>query len=174
MGFTLMQQWYFSVIIPTYNRAKTLQDTLLKYRQQTLQKSRFEIIVVDDGSTDETADVVKELQHDSPYRLILIQQQNQGPGQARNKAIAQAAGNICFITGDDILPDDDLLWQHLKMHVAHPEEHISVLGFIDWDPSIPCMPVMHYITDVASHQFGFPLLEGGPQTTTFFIPQTFH
>jgi hypothetical protein len=87
----------FSVIIPTYNRAALLREALDTVFAQTF--TDYEVIVVDDGSTDETTSVV------SRYggRIRFFKQQNQGPGAARNLGIANARGKyIAFLDSDDI------------------------------------------------------------------------
>lgn len=86
-----------SVIIPTYNRANLIGETL----EALLRQSRLpdEIIVVDDGSTDNTAEVVHAL--DPTIRLI--RQENAGPAVARNRGLAEASGEfIQFFDSDDI------------------------------------------------------------------------
>lgn len=90
-----------SVIIPTYNRAGTIERTLKSVLSQTLPS--LEVIVVDDGSTDRTAEVLL------PYRdrIHLIRQDNQGPSAAKNSGIKAATGDIlAFLDSDDCwLPD---------------------------------------------------------------------
>ncbi len=86
-----------SVVIPTYNNAALLHETLDGVRQQTFKD--FEIIVVDDGSTDNTAEVVKR--YDPTLRFV--QQSNQGPAAARNQGVSLAQGEfIAFCDHDDV------------------------------------------------------------------------
>lgn len=92
-----------SVCIPTYNRKKYLLETLNSIRKQSFQD--FEIIIVDDGSTDGTEDTIKKI--DLPIRYYW--QENSGDAAARNKLIDLAHGEyIAFIDSDDLYTDDAL------------------------------------------------------------------
>jgi len=100
-----------SVIIPTYNAAKYLPDALESILQQNHQN--FEIIVIDDGSTDTTKDVLES------YRNLIIYryQENAGPASARNHGLQIAQGEIiAFLDADDLWPEDKIERQlfHLK------------------------------------------------------------
>lgn len=87
----------FSVIIPTFNRADLLRQTLESVWRQTF--TDYEVIVVDDGSTDDTAAVLAEV---AP-KTNLITQQNAGPGIARNKGAENARGEyLAFLDSDDL------------------------------------------------------------------------
>ncbi|MBP7832346.1 MAG: glycosyltransferase family 2 protein [Candidatus Levybacteria bacterium] len=116
---------YVSIIIPTYNRAKFLMDALESVRQQTLPP--LEIIVVDDGSSDDTRKVLSE----SGFKVNYIYQKNRGPAAARNAGIAVARGNVIAF-----LDDDDLLVPNaLELCVGHLERKAAfgvdvVLGIV--------------------------------------------
>ena len=90
-----------SVIIPTHNRASLVCDAVKSVLAQTY--NNIEIIVVDDGSTDDTRSVVTALSGNIKYIL----QEKQGPGVARNRGIDEASGDwIAFLDSDDLwLPD---------------------------------------------------------------------
>ncbi|WP_159018213.1 glycosyltransferase family 2 protein [Algibacter sp. L3A6] len=88
---------FFSVIIPLYNKEGFIADTIKSVLNQTF--TDFEIIVVNDGSTDKS---LKELQSINDDRLITIQQKNQGVSVARNNGIKNAKGNyITLLDADD-------------------------------------------------------------------------
>lgn len=87
----------FSVIIPTYNRLSLLQQTLESVWRQTF--TDYEVIVVDDGSSDDTASWLSEV----ASKIKLITQQNSGPGAARNKGAEAARGEyLAFLDSDDL------------------------------------------------------------------------
>ena len=87
---------HLSIIIPTFNRWHSLQRTLDSLACQSLDDGFFEIIVVDDGSTDET----KSGQNHYP-NVIFLHQLNRGPAAARNAGAAAARGEILVFTDDD-------------------------------------------------------------------------
>ena len=87
----------FSVIIPTYNRADSVLDTLSSCFAQSCED--FEIVVIDDGSTDATLETLNSV--DDP-RLVVISQENAGPAAARNRGMRQARGQyVAFLDSDD-------------------------------------------------------------------------
>ncbi|UUV20945.1 glycosyltransferase family 2 protein [Paenimyroides aestuarii] len=87
----------FSIIIPLYNKEKYIQHTLKSVLNQTFQD--FEIIIVNDGSTDQSVALVNEI---NDVRIQLIHQENQGVSVARNIGIENAHANyICFLDADD-------------------------------------------------------------------------
>lgn len=87
----------FSVIIPLYNKENTVTRAIMSVLQQTYQK--FEIIIVNDGSTDNSLEVVKNI--DDP-RLIIVSQQNGGVSSARNKGIKTSHNELlAFLDADD-------------------------------------------------------------------------
>jgi len=95
-----------SVIIPVYNGADFLAEALATVRAQAY--TPLEILVVDDGSTDQTAQVVQMLGADLRY----VYQQNQGPAAARNTGLTLAQGElIAFLDADDLWPADKLAQQ---------------------------------------------------------------
>lgn len=101
-----------SIIVPAYNAAKTLSETLKSLSAQTFRD--LEIIVVDDGSSDATAEIA--CSHGDP-RLRLVRQINRGLAGARNTGIAHARGMfIGFCDADDLWMPDKLV-----AHVAHLE-----------------------------------------------------
>ncbi len=97
-----------SIIIPTYNGAKRIRKCLDAVTQQDY-KNEYEIVVVDDGSKDNTAAVVEKYQ-----AVRLVRQKNAGPAAARNKGAQHANGEIILFTDDDCVPKKDWLQQMLK------------------------------------------------------------
>ena len=98
----------FSVIIPVFNDPKGLRDTLDSVIKQDYLKSKYEIIVVDNGSTDSTVDVAKLYLNNYPKLIKYIAQSNNlGSYSARNLGISQAKGKfISFIDADMTVKKD--------------------------------------------------------------------
>ena len=111
-----------SVVIPTFNRATKLRRALLSLAAQATAPGTFEIIVVDDGSEDETAAVVEqarpELHERTPLRYVPVE--HGGPAAARNAGIQQAQSPAILFTDDDCEAD------HYKVSGGYgfkPNEH---------------------------------------------------
>ncbi|MDP8245689.1 MAG: glycosyltransferase family 2 protein [Candidatus Hinthialibacter antarcticus] len=98
----------YSIVIPVYNGAKTLPDTLISVMQ--LEGAAFEVIIVDDASTDNTA----QLALDAGARVVTLEQ-NSGPATARNKGAAESKYDVIVFTDSDVLVPKALL-QKLDQH----------------------------------------------------------
>lgn len=97
----------FSIVIPAYNAERYLQETLHSVALQ--QFDDFEAIVVDDGSTDGTREILSGIA-DSRLRFRVLRQENAGPLMARRIAISYARGEyVVFLDSDDLLRDDALM-----------------------------------------------------------------
>jgi glycosyltransferase involved in cell wall biosynthesis len=108
-----------SIIIPTYNRARLLAEAIQSVWEQTV--ADYEIIVADDGSTDETAECVQ--QWSAPVRYLRLPHSGL-PGVARNAGIRVATGEyIAFLDSDDLWVPDALA-KRLAMFHAQPEVHL--------------------------------------------------
>ncbi len=105
-----MSEPLISIIIPVYNHARFLPETLKSLINQTYKN--IEIIIVDDGSTDETPAVCKAFAEQNP-RIKVITQSNKGPSAARNKAIAASRGEyIGLLDSDDVLFPERIATQY--------------------------------------------------------------
>jgi glycosyltransferase involved in cell wall biosynthesis len=104
-----------SIIIPTYNRATYLQEAVASALDQTFNDT--EIIVVDDGSTDNTSEIVKKF----PPKVQYFRQDNQGVSAARNNGIRRANGKyVCFLDSDDMLMSD-AIEKNVSFLDLHPD-----------------------------------------------------
>lgn len=100
------EQPYFSVIMPVYNRAELVKESIDSVLRQTFQD--FELICINDGSTDNTLEVLSELEK-IDQRIKVISHENKGRCQARNSGIAHAKGKwIAFLDSDDFYLDNHL------------------------------------------------------------------
>jgi len=125
---------YISVVIPTYNRADSLLCTLYGLDRQSYPKQLFEVIVVNDGSTDATASVLQRIADETALNLKAVQQNNSGPGMARNNGAKEATGEIILYIDDDIEPDALLLETHAAHHKQN--DNVVVIGPMSPDPAL--------------------------------------
>ncbi len=142
-----------SVVIPTYNRKAILDKCLRALERQSILPEEFEVLVIDDGSTDGTEEYVRTARFGFPLRYY--RQSNQGPGAARNLGIAEAAGELVLLIGDDIIAEERLLESHLLGHAGHPAPGAAILGYVDWAPWLPRNLVMDYVCGEGMQQFAY-------------------
>lgn len=154
---------FLSVIIPTFNRAAQLERCLDALKNQSLVPDGFEIIVVDDGSTDSTEALLKEKQ-EKMENLFFLHQKNSGQGNARNHGLEKAHGQIVLFIGDDIYGTSHFLEEHLKFHQENPEIEAACLGLTLWDSSKPVTPFMEWLTH-GGPQFAYHQLEPGQEVS---------
>ena len=156
---------FISVIIPTFNRANTLKECLVALCEQDFPLESFEVIVVDDGSKDETRDVADKFKTRLP-NLKYVHQSNRGQGIARNLGVKKAIGDIIVFIGDDILVKEDFLTEHLRYHLRFIDENDAVLGFTTWHPKLTITPFMKWLENgscilgkYGGHQFAYEKLK---------------
>lgn len=115
-----------SVIIPTYNRAGILKKCLSAIALQHFPFGSFEIIVVDDGSSDNTEEVVRQVS--SRFEIRYFHQNNSGPAAARNRGVQHARSELILIMNDDAIAADNLVAGHYYMHRKMKSKRLAVLG----------------------------------------------
>ncbi|MDI6703990.1 MAG: glycosyltransferase [bacterium] len=112
-----------SIVIPTFNR-KLLLDRCLTYLfSQDYPKDRYEIVVVDDGSSDGTREMVSS-KH-PPCLLKYLYQEQSGPNRARNLGIREAEGGVIVFIDSDIFAPPSLLSSHLRIHKVYKNIIVS-------------------------------------------------
>ena len=107
-----------SLIIPAYNAEKSIVTCLESALNQSLARDDYEVIVVDDGSTDNTPRIAAK------YPVRLIRQKNQGPAAARNKGASEAIGNVFIFTDSDC----DLDYKFLEAIISPIENNKDIVG----------------------------------------------
>lgn len=118
---------FLSVITPTYNRAYTLERLYRSLTEQT--DPDFEWIVVDDGSTDDTEDLICKFQKDDQIVIRYVRQENGGKQRAHNRGVREAAGEmIVCVDSDDALSPDAVETAKKLWRSADQQKHIGILA----------------------------------------------
>jgi glycosyltransferase involved in cell wall biosynthesis len=148
-----------SVVIPTHRRAKLLERSLESFGVQTLAHSQFEVVVVEDGSDEATADVCARLAEDLPLRYFRIEKA--GTSAAKNLGLFASRAPLVLFFDDDDMADVGLLEAHVRAHEKHPETNVAVLGYTTWAPELEVTPVMAHVTEVGKQLFSYGDIEDG-------------
>ena len=104
----------------TFNRAALLERVLDACFEQTVPADTYEVVLVNDGSTDDTPAVIARAQDRATCAFTVINQPNSGLAKGRNAGIAQSTGERIIFIDDDVLPLPNFVAEHLRMHDAHP------------------------------------------------------
>jgi glycosyltransferase involved in cell wall biosynthesis len=128
-----------SIILPTYNRADSVTRAVDSVLRQTFKD--WELLVIDDGSTDGTAAVIEKIGDD---RVVLIRQANRGVSSARNAGLGKSRGEyIAFLDSDD-----EWLPQNLELKIRylrdHPGEHVVAAEFIADNRGYRVLGIMNF------------------------------
>ncbi len=114
-----------SIVIPTHNQADLLTECLRALEDQTLDPRTYEIVVVDDGSTDHTPAVFAG-RHEGPVQVVTVRfPTNRGRSAARNAGIARAAGRLIVFVDSDVVVRRDFLEWHVRTHRHHGPRILS-------------------------------------------------
>ena len=148
-----------AVLIPTYNRCATVITCLEHLEAQTCGPERLEVIIVDDGSSDDTVATVSARR--SPFaRLEVFSQQNAGPGAARNLGLTEVRAPITLFINDDTLLAPGAIAAHLDTHRRFPRS--MVLGTFVFVDDFLMTPLGRLLTEVPL-LFSYPLFDDGDE-----------
>ncbi|HVR39010.1 MAG TPA: glycosyltransferase [Thermoanaerobaculia bacterium] len=146
---------YFSIVIPTYNRLSMLLRVIDALEHQS-GAPEFEIIVINDGSSDDTERVLA-----SRDGIVFRTQPNGGPGRARNHGVSLAKGKFVIFIGDDTVPEPRFLAEHARVHRETNDDPLAAcLGYTGWPHGERVTAFMDYINDYGL-QFGYKLIQSG-------------
>ncbi len=146
------------IVIPTHNRRAALLQCLDHLEKQTF--SDFEVIVVDDGSKDDTAEQMQSYQKRTPLSLRYLLQANSGPAKARNLGISMLDAPVCLMIGDDIFASPTLVEKHLSLHRQYEDIRVAAVGLTRWSSQGQTVtPFMRWLD--GDLQFAYPLLLSG-------------
>jgi len=145
-----MSEIRFSLVIPTFNRALTLKR-MLQHLRTVDGIDGCEVIIVNDGSTDATAEVLADHLQIMPNLLRVITLGNGGPARARNTGVEAAKNERILFIDDDVFPHPDMLFQHWNMLDGGYD---GSQGLLLWHQEIAMTPLISYI-DSRGSQFAF-------------------
>jgi GT2 family glycosyltransferase len=120
-----------SIVIPTYNRREQLVRVLAGLEGQSIGPDIFEVVVVDDGSTDGTGAWLEAQRR--AFHLRTVRQKNGGPARARNAGVEASRGDLLLFLDDDVEPSADLVAEHQRSHRL--ENNLAVVGPLGSLPS---------------------------------------
>ena len=109
-----------SIVIPSYNSAKLLSRCIFALENQSAKKAYFEITVADDGSTDETVEMLENFQARTELKLQWTTIKNSGPATARNAGVKISSGPWIGFLDADVIPNPDWVETALKLIRNHP------------------------------------------------------
>ena len=145
-----------SVVIPTYNRLDTLPEVLAAIEGQQAPFA-WELVVVDDGSTDGTGGWLAGRRFPIPARVV--SQPNRGPAAARNAGVTAARGELVAFLGDDTVPSPGWLAAHRQAHGRRGDPpELAVLGHTRWHARMRLTPFLRYVNDYGL-QFGYAIID---------------
>jgi glycosyltransferase involved in cell wall biosynthesis len=151
-----------SVVIPTYSRAAELGRVLRAFEAQRPADLPFEVVVVDDGSADGTAEALAAWRG-RRFALRLARQANAGPARARNRGLAIASGELVLFGGDDIEPDPGLIAAHVEEHQRRADPRLAVLGLTRWPEGVEPTSTMRRIDGPGGEQFSYAAFTDGAE-----------
>lgn len=116
-----MDSLALSVVVCTYNRARYIEDTLRTLRDQRGLDGSYEVVLVDNNSPDDTADIVRAFGRANPeFSLRYVFEAEQGLSHARNRGIAEARGELIIFVDDDVFADENLVRAYRDHFAVHP------------------------------------------------------
>lgn len=139
VGFEEMNQipltgkLHASVVVSAFNRLEALKMCLTALLNQTIELDNYEIILVDDCSTDGTKAYIDEFKHTETNIKYIRHQVNQGLANARNSGIMNARGEYIVLLDCDIIPEPDFIEKILFYHAQYPNEKIVVIGNLSFE-----------------------------------------
>jgi len=131
-----------SIIVPTHNRPKALIRNLAALSRQSLDRTAFEVLVIDDGSSQHNQPINEQATLDQDFTYVLKEQG--GLVSARNAGAERATGDILYFLDDDVVPAKDTLREILSWH-EREEDPIAVLGSVPFPEESLKNPFIWYL-----------------------------
>lgn len=154
-----------AVLIPTYNRRNTILSCLEHLAAQDVGAHRLQVIVVDDGSTDDTVSTLEAANY--PFGgFTVLTQRNAGPGAARNAGLSHVRAPFTLFINDDTLLSPGAIRAHLDTHHDHPMS--MVLGSFVFIEEFLATPLGRLLTEVPV-LFSYPLFDDGDELAAMLV-----
>jgi glycosyltransferase involved in cell wall biosynthesis len=135
-----------SILLPTFRRPDALKRTLLSLENQSTDKKDYEVIVVDDGSGDETESFLCRFAAMTKLSFMYqVLKKNGGPARARNFGLSRCRGDVVLIIGDDIEAEPDLVAKHIGFHEENPDDVSALLGFVGFPEALQPTSFMRWL-----------------------------
>ncbi|MEN6623950.1 MAG: glycosyltransferase [Smithella sp.] len=125
-----------SIVVPTFNRKDVLERTIESLLNQSLAKTEYEIIVVDDCSMDETPVYMGKIAESEASITYIRHKKNEGRVVTRNDGIIAARGEIVIFLDDDNVPDKNFIQAHLDCYEQNKHDKIAVMGNASYAPEM--------------------------------------
>jgi len=137
-----------SIIIPTYNRSKILLKTLKALENQNYPKSNYEVIIADDGSSDDTNLQIEKFQSKTDLKIKYFKLNHVSSCHARNTAISNTKYELILTIDDDIITTANFIEEHVRFHKdCNFKKDVGVLGYTVWPPEWRVSSFMKYVIE---------------------------
>ncbi len=153
-----------SIIISTRNRTDVLPISLPLLFQQDLPKDQFEIILMDNASSDNTYELARKMAEEAPCAMRCYRNEVGNLSRARNLGVRAARGEVVLFMNDDILAEPFLLAEHARFHSTHPEPEAAVLIRVDQVHRPGETPFESFMDPFPFHE----IVEGQPVSYLYF------
>ncbi|HEX8742419.1 MAG TPA: glycosyltransferase [Thermoleophilaceae bacterium] len=147
-----------TAVIPTLGRRDSLARVLDRLESQTIAPAELAVYVVTDAAAEDGGRVA-ELAGERPYALRVLRGERPGASAARNAGWRAAETPLVLFLDDDVMPERELVAQHLSWHERHAEPEVGVLGLVRWADELEVTPFMRWLE--RGIQFDYPRIEPG-------------
>jgi len=146
--FELMENLKVSIVIPTYNRKNELRKLLDALNSEDYPFRNFEVIVVDDGSSDGTGEFIES--YASHINLVtIVHKENMGSAASRNDGVRTAVNEIVLFLDDDLVPSRGIIRNHIE---HHSKSNCAVIGNIKYRETFSTRWVSRYLSTRGTHK----------------------
>lgn len=147
-----------SIVMTVFNNCECIVEAVESFLDQTISQNMYELIVIDDGSSDDTYKILSDLV--VKYNFKLVTQKNSGVSRARNNGVSYTNYPIIFFTQGDIIAAENVIEIHTEFHDQNSLDVDALVGNITWYPKLEVTPFMRWL-EHGGPQFAFDRLVSG-------------